>query len=85
VAAVWLAFLVALVALAVYDAPVAAGVARISLAAIAAAGFALVLYLALHGVERAVMLIPTWFLLLLSLLLILLHLLPLRYLLALLV
>lgn len=65
VAAVWLAFLVALVALAVYDAPVAAGVARISLAAIAGAGFALVLYLALHGVERAVMLIPTWFLLLL--------------------
>ncbi len=65
VASVWLTFLVALVALAVYDAPVAAGVARISLAAIAAAGFALVLYLALHGVERAVMLIPTWFLLLL--------------------
>lgn len=65
VAAVWLAFLVALVALAVYDAPVASGVARISLAAIAGAGFALVLYLALHGVERAVMLIPTWFLLLL--------------------
>ncbi|HEY8581003.1 MAG TPA: EAL domain-containing protein, partial [Beijerinckiaceae bacterium] len=64
VAAVWLMFLVALVALAVYDAPVAAGVARISLAAIAAAGFALVLYLSLHGVERAVMLIPTWFLLL---------------------
>lgn len=65
VAAVWLAFLVALVALAVFDAPVAAGVARISLAAIAGAGFALVLYLALHGVERAVMLMPTWFLLLL--------------------
>ncbi len=64
VASVWLMFLVALVALAVYDAPVAAGVARISLAAIAVAGFALVLYLALHGVERAVMLIPTWFLLL---------------------
>ena len=65
VAAVWLAFLVALDALAVFDAPVAAGVARISLAAIAGAGFALVLYLALHGVERAVMLMPTWFLLLL--------------------
>jgi PAS domain S-box-containing protein len=64
VAAVWLMFLVALVALAVFDAPVAAGVARISLAAVAGAGFALVLYLALHGVERAVMLIPTWFLLL---------------------
>ena len=64
VASVWLMFLVALVALALFDAPVAAGVARISLAAVAGAGFALVLYLALHGVERAVMLIPTWFLLL---------------------
>jgi diguanylate cyclase (GGDEF)-like protein/PAS domain S-box-containing protein len=60
----WLAFLVALIGLAVYDAPVAAGVARISLAAIAAVGFILVLYLSTHGYDRAVMLIPTWFLLL---------------------
>jgi diguanylate cyclase (GGDEF)-like protein/PAS domain S-box-containing protein len=50
--------------LAVYDAPVAAGVARISLAAIAAIGLILVLYLSTHGYDRAVMLIPTWFLLL---------------------
>jgi diguanylate cyclase (GGDEF)-like protein/PAS domain S-box-containing protein len=64
VAAVWLLFLVALIAFAVYDAPVAAGVARISLATIAAVGFVLVLYLAIHGYDRAVMLIPTWFLLL---------------------
>jgi diguanylate cyclase (GGDEF)-like protein/PAS domain S-box-containing protein len=65
VAAIWLLFLVALVGLAVYDAPVAAGVARISLATIAAVGFILVLYLSTHGYDRAVMLIPTWFLLLL--------------------
>ena len=64
VAAVWLVFLTALVALAVYDAPVAAGVARISLATIAGVGFILVLYLSTHGYDRAVMLIPTWFLLL---------------------
>lgn len=64
VAAAWLAFLAALVGLAVYDPPIAAGVARISLAAIAAIGFVLVLYLATHGYDRAVMLIPTWFLLL---------------------
>ena len=64
VAAVWLIFLAALAALAVYDAPVAAGVARISLATIAGAGFVLVLYLATHGYDRAVMLIPAWFLLL---------------------
>jgi diguanylate cyclase (GGDEF)-like protein/PAS domain S-box-containing protein len=64
VAAVWLIFLAALAALAVYDAPVAAGVARISLATIAGAGFILVLYLATHGYDRAIMLIPAWFLLL---------------------
>ncbi len=64
VAAIWLIFLAALVGLSVYDAPVAAGVARISLATIGAVGFVLVLYLAIHGYDRAVMLIPTWFLLL---------------------
>ncbi|WP_026607327.1 EAL domain-containing protein [Methylocapsa acidiphila] len=64
VAAAWLIFLAALVGLAVYDAPVAAGVARISLATIAAVGFVLILYLAIHGYDRAVMLIPAWFLLL---------------------
>jgi diguanylate cyclase (GGDEF)-like protein/PAS domain S-box-containing protein len=64
VAAVWLIFLAALAGLALYDAPVAAGIARISLATIAGAGFVLVLYLATHGYDRAVMLIPAWFLLL---------------------
>lgn len=63
VAGVWLAFLTALVGLAVYNAPVAAGIARISLASTAGVGFVLVIYLATHGVERAVMLIPTWLLL----------------------
>jgi diguanylate cyclase (GGDEF)-like protein/PAS domain S-box-containing protein len=64
VAGIWLLFLAALVGLAIYDAPVAAGVARISLATIGAVGFVLVLYLAIRGYDRAVMLIPTWFLLL---------------------
>ena len=64
VASAWLIFLVALIAFAVYDAPVAAGVARISLATIAGVGFVLILYLSTHGYDRAVMLIPTWFLLL---------------------
>ena len=62
--ALWLVFLGALVAFSVYDAPVAAGIARISLASIAAVGFILVIYLTTHGYDRAVMLIPTWFLLL---------------------
>jgi diguanylate cyclase (GGDEF)-like protein/PAS domain S-box-containing protein len=65
VAALWLLILVDLVGLAVFDAPVAAGVARISLATVAVVGFVLVLYLATHGYDRAIMLIPTWFLLLL--------------------
>ena len=60
----WLALLACLVGIAIYDPAVAAGVARISLATVAGVGFILVLYLALHGVDRAVMLIPTWFLLL---------------------
>ena len=64
VAIIWLIFLGALVGLAVYDAPVAAGVARISLATIGAVGFVLVLYLAIHGYDRAIMLLPAWFLLL---------------------
>ncbi|MFN3685364.1 EAL domain-containing protein [Salinarimonas sp.] len=60
---VWLAFLAGLVGLAVVDPPVAAGVARISLATVAGIGFLLVLHLATHGYDRAVMLIPTWLLL----------------------
>jgi diguanylate cyclase (GGDEF)-like protein/PAS domain S-box-containing protein len=60
----WLLFLGALVALALYDPPAASGIARISLAAVAVAGFALIVFLAAHGFDRAVLLIPTWFLLL---------------------
>jgi diguanylate cyclase (GGDEF)-like protein/PAS domain S-box-containing protein len=65
IAAAWLIFLAALALLALYDAPVAAGIARISLATVAGVGFILVLYLAMHGYDRAIMLIPAWFLLLL--------------------
>ena len=43
---------------------VAAGVARISIAAVAAIGFILVIDLSTHGYDRAVMVTPTWFLLL---------------------
>ena len=64
IAAGWLLFLAALVGFALYDAPVAAGIARIMLATVAGVGFILVIYLSTHGYDRAVMLIPTWFLLL---------------------
>ena len=60
----WLAFLGSLVALALFDPPVASGIARISLALIAVFGFALIVYLSTHGFDRAVLLIPSWFLLL---------------------
>jgi diguanylate cyclase (GGDEF)-like protein/PAS domain S-box-containing protein len=59
----WLAFLGSLVALALFDPAVASGIARISLAMIAVFGFALIVYLSTHGFDRAVLLIPTWFLL----------------------
>ena len=59
----WLVLMAAVVGLSVYNAPVAAGVARISIATIAGIGFLLILNLAAHGSDRAVMLIPTWFLL----------------------
>lgn len=59
----WILGLAGLIGLAVFDAPMASGIARISIAAVAAIGFILVVHLATHGYERAVMLIPTWFLL----------------------
>jgi diguanylate cyclase (GGDEF)-like protein/PAS domain S-box-containing protein len=59
----WLAGLAALIAVAVFDPAIASGIARMSLALIAVFGFALVVYLSTHGFDRAVLLIPTWLLL----------------------
>jgi diguanylate cyclase (GGDEF)-like protein/PAS domain S-box-containing protein len=59
----WLAFLGALVAVALFDPAIASGIARISLFLVAVIGFALVVYLSTHGFDRAVLLIPTWLLL----------------------
>ena len=59
----WLAFLGALVAVALFSPAVASGIARISLFLVAVLGFGLVIYLATHDFDRAVMLIPTWLLL----------------------
>jgi diguanylate cyclase (GGDEF)-like protein/PAS domain S-box-containing protein len=59
----WLAALAALTAVAVFDPAIASGIARISLAGIAVFGLALVIYLSTHGYDRAVLLIPTWLLL----------------------
>jgi hypothetical protein len=59
----WLAALAALIAVAVFDPAVASGIARMSLAGIAVFGLGLVIYLSTHGFDRAVLLIPTWLLL----------------------
>jgi diguanylate cyclase (GGDEF)-like protein/PAS domain S-box-containing protein len=63
IAIVWLAFLAAMVALALFEPPIASGIARISLFAIAILGFGLVVYLSYYGFDRALLLIPTWLLL----------------------
>ena len=59
----WLAGLAALVALALFDPQVASGIARLSLGLVAFLGFGIIIYLSTHGFDRAVLLIPTWFLL----------------------
>jgi len=59
----WLAFLVLLIGVALVDPSVASGVARLSLVGVAVFGFSLVIYLSFHGYDRAVLLIPTWLLL----------------------
>ena len=46
-----------------YDPAVASGIARFSLAGVAFLGFAVVVLLSTQGFDRAVLLIPTWFLL----------------------
>src|SRR5207249_4456751 len=48
-----------------YAPPIASGIARLSLFVVALPGFALVVYLSFHGFDRAVLLIPTWLLLVL--------------------
>jgi len=57
---VWVLFLGGLATIALIDPAVASGLARISIAAVTAAGFLLIVYLATHGYDRAVLLVPTW-------------------------
>jgi diguanylate cyclase (GGDEF)-like protein/PAS domain S-box-containing protein len=63
IAIAWLAFMGALVAVALVDPSIASGIARISLLIVATGGFGVIIYLAVQGFDRAVLLIPTWFLL----------------------
>ena len=65
---IWLIFLIIILGLALYDPSLGAGIARLSMVVTALAGFVVILYLSFTGFDRAIMLIPTWILLLLWLL-----------------
>jgi diguanylate cyclase (GGDEF)-like protein/PAS domain S-box-containing protein len=67
-AVTWVLGLLALAGVAVFDPPIASGIARISLALTVVSGVAIIGYLAVKGYDRAVMLIPAWLLTLLWLL-----------------
>lgn len=58
-----LVLLLGLIGVAVWDPSVAAGVARLSLGIIGVLGFITIMVLAFQGYDRAIMLIPTWCLL----------------------
>jgi diguanylate cyclase (GGDEF)-like protein/PAS domain S-box-containing protein len=56
----WMVGLAAIAGVAVYDPEIAAGLARISLAATAIVGLGLIAFLSFRGYDRAIMLIPSW-------------------------
>ncbi len=60
----WLIGLGILLGVSVIEPSVAAGIARFSIGFTAIAGFGIIVYLATHSYDRAIMLIPTWVLLL---------------------
>ena len=60
----WLLCLVVLAGVLAVDPSVAAGVARMSLGLTAVVGLGVILWLAISGFDRAIMLIPTWIILL---------------------
>ena len=59
----WISLTVAMSVLVFYNTSIAAGVARLSLAATACVGLGFIIYTALRGYDRAIMLIPSWLLL----------------------
>jgi diguanylate cyclase (GGDEF)-like protein/PAS domain S-box-containing protein len=59
-ALIWVFGLTLIAGVAIYDPAVAAGIARISLAATAVIGAGLIVTLGIRGYDRAIMLIPSW-------------------------
>lgn len=56
----WVIGLGLLFGVAIYDPSIAAGIARFSLVLTASAGIPLIIYLGLHRYDRAILLVPTW-------------------------
>ncbi|CAM5570689.1 hypothetical protein MAUB1S_09585 [Mycolicibacterium aubagnense] len=64
-ALVWILGLAAIAGIAIIDPAIAAGIARISFAATAVTGLGLIIFLGIRGYDRAIMLIPSWVMVLL--------------------
>ena len=56
----WVLGLVMIAGVAIFDPSIASGIARLSFAATAVIGLCLIAYLGLNGYDRAIMLIPSW-------------------------
>ncbi|MEO3998454.1 EAL domain-containing protein [Mesorhizobium sp. CAU 1732] len=63
-ALVWVLALIMLAGVAVFDPPIASGIARFSFALTAVAGVGLITYFAFKGYDRAIMLVPSWLMIL---------------------
>ena len=64
-ALVWILGLLLIAGVAIVDPAVAAGIARISFAATALTGLGLIVFLGIRGYDRAIMLVPSWVMVLL--------------------
>jgi diguanylate cyclase (GGDEF)-like protein len=60
----WILGLAMIAGVAVFDPAIAAGIARLSFAATAVVGIGLIAYLAASGYDRAIMLVPSWLMIL---------------------
>ncbi|WP_173931212.1 EAL domain-containing protein [Chelativorans sp. Marseille-P2723] len=56
----WVLVLLGIAGLALIDPAIAAGIARLSFAATAIVGLGLIIYLGIQGYDRAIMLVPSW-------------------------
>ena len=63
-ALVWVSALVLLAGVALFDPPMASGIARLSFALTAIAGIAIIAFLSVKGYDRAIMLVPSWIMIL---------------------